>query len=58
MLSGMGKVVTTVARAEGMAPAEALRFANAAGALAVASTGAQPSLPARPDVDDLISRWA
>lgn len=47
-----------VARAEGRPTAEALRFANAAGALACTEVGAQPSLPSRLDVDDVIRRWA
>lgn len=40
-----------VAMLEGMAPAEALRFACAAGALTAAKAGAQSSLPWRGDVE-------
>ncbi len=40
-----------VALAEGRGPAEAVRFANAAGALAVTKLGAQPSLPTRSEVE-------
>jgi ribokinase len=36
-----------VALAEGRTPAEAMRWGNAAGALAVTAAGAQPSLPTR-----------
>lgn len=43
----------TVALIEGKAPAEALAFAVAAGALACTQPGAQPSLPHRRDVDAL-----
>lgn len=46
-----------VARAEGQPPADALRFANAAGALACTHAGGQSSLPLRVDVDDLLRRW-
>ena len=42
-----------VARAEGRAWPDALRFANAAGALACTTLGAQPSLPKRRQVDRL-----
>ncbi len=42
-----------VALAEGKALEEAVRFANAAGALAVTRRGAQPSLPNREDVEAL-----
>ena len=45
-----------VAMAEGMAPADALRFANAAGALCCTKRGAQPSLPTRRQVERLIKR--
>jgi ribokinase len=45
-----------VARAEGMSTSQALRFANAAGALACTRLGAQPSLPARDAVEKLIAR--
>jgi len=44
-----------VARAEGMSPATALGFANAAGAICCESFGAQPSLPDRSAVDSLLS---
>jgi ribokinase len=43
-----------VALAEGRAPIEALRLGNAAGALAVTRAGAQPSLPARAEVEALL----
>ena len=43
-----------VALAEGQAPEQALRFASAAGALAVTKPGAQPSLPWRAQVDALL----
>jgi ribokinase len=43
-----------VAVAEGRALADALRFANAAGALACTRRGAQPSLPARAEVERLL----
>lgn len=45
-----------VALAEGQAPEEALRFASAAGALAVTRAGAQPSLPTRAQVDQLLEQ--
>ena len=45
----------TVALLEGMDPAEALRFACAAGALAATRRGAQPSLPTREEVDALMA---
>jgi ribokinase len=35
---------------------EALRFANAAGALATTKLGAQPSLPSRKDLDSFLTR--
>ena len=44
-----------VALAEGQPPEQALRFASAAGALAVTRPGAQPSLPWRTQVDTLIA---
>lgn len=44
-----------VALAEGQPPEQALRFASAAGALAVTRPGAQPSLPWRPQVDALLA---
>ncbi|WP_419926738.1 ribokinase [Candidatus Poriferisocius sp.] len=43
-----------VALAEGRPLIEAARFANAAGALAVATPGAQPSMPTRAAVDSLL----
>ena len=43
-----------VALAEGQPPEQALRFASAAGALAVTRAGAQPSLPRREQVDALL----
>ena len=48
----------TVALLEGQAPAEALGFACAAGALAATRAGAQPSLPTRQAVDGLLSQAA
>lgn len=45
----------TVALLEGMEPAQALRFACAAGALAATRPGAQPSLPTREEVDALVA---
>ena|SRR5437868_7012408 len=47
-----------VGRAEEMAQIEALRFANAAGALTCTMFGAQPALPARSAVDQLLKRSA
>lgn len=44
----------TVALLEGMEPAEALRFACAAGALTATRPGAQPSLPTREEVEALL----
>jgi len=43
-----------VALAQGQNLAEAVRYANAAGALAVARLGAQPSLPTRQEVEELM----
>ena len=43
-----------VARAEEMPPRDALRFANAAGAICCQGFGAQPALPSRADVDRLV----
>lgn len=40
-----------VARTEGLAPAEALRFASAAAALSVQRAGASSSMPRRADID-------
>ncbi|MDQ1154435.1 ribokinase [Brevundimonas sp. SORGH_AS_0993] len=45
----------TVALLEGMAPAEALRFACAAGAFSVTRPGAQPSAPERRQVEGLLA---
>jgi ribokinase len=44
-----------VGLAEGMPAAEAVRFANAAGALSTTRPGAQPSLAWRPEVDGLLN---
>ena len=44
-----------VANAEGKGMEEAVRWAMAAGALAVTRTGAQPSMPHRADVEKLLS---
>ena len=44
-----------VALAEGQTPEAALRFASAAGALAVTRPGAQPSLPSRAQVEALLA---
>jgi ribokinase len=44
-----------VALSEGQSPAEAVRFANAAGALAVTRAGAQSSLPTRRMVETLLA---
>jgi ribokinase len=57
--TGAGDTFTaalTVAIVEGQEPAEALRFACAAGAAAATKAGAQPSLPFRNDVEKLLSR--
>ena len=51
--TGAGDTFTaalTVALVEGQLPEEALRFACAAGAVAVTKVGAQPSLPIRSEV--------
>ncbi|MCD6552986.1 MAG: ribokinase, partial [Anaerolineae bacterium] len=45
-----------VARAEGQPLPEAVRFANAAGALAVTRLGAQPSLPTRREVKQFLAQ--
>jgi ribokinase len=45
-----------VALAEGKALLDAVRWGNAAGALATTRMGAQPSLPTRQAVEDLLSR--
>lgn len=44
-----------VALAEGSSLAEALRFANAAGAYAVTVAGTEPSLPRRSDIEKLLA---
>jgi ribokinase len=44
----------TIALVEGREPADALRFACAAGALAATRAGAQPSLPTREEVERLL----
>jgi ribokinase len=45
----------SVARCEGQPMAQALRFANAAGAMAVTRLGAQPSLPRREELESFLS---
>lgn len=45
-----------VALSEGQMPADALRFASAAAALAVTKPGAQPSLPWRRDVEAFLAK--
>jgi len=45
-----------VAIANGQSLSEAVRYANAAGALAVTKLGAQPSLPTREEVDEFLHR--
>ena len=55
--TGAGDAFTaalTVALVEGQEPVAALRFACAAGAAAATKAGAQPSLPFRKDVEDLM----
>ena len=47
-----------VALAEGQLLQEAVRFANAAGALAVTRLGAQPSLPTRREIELFLARHA
>jgi ribokinase len=47
-----------VAHAEDQPMPEAMRFANAAGALCCTNFGAQPSLPTRADVDRLLATLA
>jgi ribokinase len=44
----------TMALVEGRSPEDALRFACTAGAIATTRAGAQPSLPAREEVEDLM----
>ena len=56
--TGAGDTFTaalTVALVEGQEPDAALRFACAAGAAAAMKAGAQPSLPFRKDVEDLMN---
>lgn len=43
-----------VALADGVPAPDALRWSNAAGAIAVTREGAQPSLPTRPEVEDFL----
>jgi len=45
----------SVAVLRGLPLLEAVRFANAAGAMAVTRAGAQPSLPRNPDVEELLA---
>jgi ribokinase len=45
----------SVALLRGMLLLEAVRFANAAGAIAVTRAGAQPSLPRTPEVEELLA---
>jgi len=45
-----------VALSQGRSPIEAARWGNAAGALAVTRAGAQPSLPTRAEVENLLAR--
>lgn len=55
--TGAGDTFTaalTLALVEGQSPEDALRFACAAGAAATMKRGAQPALPGRADVEDLI----
>jgi len=47
----------TVANASGMPLEDAIHFANAAGALATQIIGAQPSIPGRDAVLDLMGRY-
>ena len=57
--TGAGDTFTaalTVAIVEGQHPQDALRFACAAGAAAATKAGAQPSLPFRKEVEELMSR--
>ena len=44
-----------VGHSEGMELRDAVRFANAAGALSCTGFGAQPSLPARQQVDAMVA---
>jgi ribokinase len=41
---------------EGSSTAQAMRFAAAAASICVSRAGAQPSLPSRQELDDLLSR--
>lgn len=50
--------VLAVALAEGMSIADAVRLANAAGAIAVTRMGAQPSAPLRDEIEHLFDRGA
>jgi len=43
-----------VALAEGLSPIDAVRFANAAGAICVTRLGTSPAMPSRVEVDDLL----
>ena len=57
--TGAGDAFTaalTVAIIEGQSPPDALQFACAAGAAAATRPGAQPSLPSRTEVQDLLNR--
>jgi ribokinase len=45
-----------VARAEGLDPEAAARFASAASAISVTRIGAQPSAPTRSEIEELLSR--
>ncbi|HVT28885.1 MAG TPA: ribokinase [Lacipirellulaceae bacterium] len=45
-----------VALAEGMSMVDAVRFANAAGAISVTRMGAQPSAPTRKEIEQLLNR--
>jgi ribokinase len=59
--TGAGDAFTaglTVALGEGMEPVRAAGFANAAGAVAVTVVGAQPSMPARQQVEALVGSQA
>lgn len=46
----------TIATAEGLPPVEAVRRANAAGALAVTRLGTMPAMPTREEVDAFLAR--
>jgi ribokinase len=47
-----------VAMADGLPIADAVRFANAAGAISVTRMGAQPSVPSREEIDRLVDSGA